>query len=142
MATATRAFPLEKVLDLLACPISYELIEDPVIDKCGHTFERATLEGWLATNPRCPLSNQELHAADLTTNFALRDVIAILKHHQSKLDALDDEEQEILNEGVNIIAAKRAEDVAVGIFDRVPADQRRPSLARRITDSVKRFYGC
>jgi hypothetical protein len=57
------------------CPISYELMEDPVILEDGHTYERKAIEAWLRRKQTSPLSNQFLRSPTLTPNFALRSAI-------------------------------------------------------------------
>lgn len=59
------------------CPISLELMEDPVILCTGHTFDRLNIEAWFAAGHRTnPCTGQTLARRALTTNFALRDAIA------------------------------------------------------------------
>ena len=38
------------------CPISLEIMRDPVICKDGHTYERAVILKWLETNSVSPLT--------------------------------------------------------------------------------------
>ena len=61
----------------LLCPISLELMLDPVIDANGHTFERMNIEICLENRPGIsPYTNAPYPKgkARLTTNFALLDV--------------------------------------------------------------------
>ena len=45
----------------LECPISMELLVDPVsVPCCGRTFSRAPLHTWIGGNPRCPMCNGDL----------------------------------------------------------------------------------
>jgi len=62
------------------CPISHELMKDPVIVvETGQTYERSRIEQWLKDNARDPLTNQQLHKRNLTPNIALRDTIEDFK---------------------------------------------------------------
>ena len=36
--------------EFLVCPITQEVMEDPVITSDGHTFERSAIEAWLGKN--------------------------------------------------------------------------------------------
>jgi hypothetical protein len=56
------------------CPISYELMEDPVL-LGGHSFERQALTAWLAQRPINPLTNEQVNPASVVSNFALREAI-------------------------------------------------------------------
>ena len=39
---------LEKTLDAFECPITHEIMHDPVIDKDGNSYERVAIEAWHA----------------------------------------------------------------------------------------------
>jgi hypothetical protein len=57
------------------CPITGELMEDPVVIKSGHTFERAAIEQWFATGRHtCPTTNATV-TADLVPSTQLRILI-------------------------------------------------------------------
>ena len=55
--------------DALCCPISMEIMRDPVICADGHTYERADIEAWLANNrsarrPRCAVNYDDSEPDD------------------------------------------------------------------------------
>ncbi len=49
-----------KVPDHFKCPITYEVMKDPVIASDGHTYERKAIEEWLQNHDRSPLTNEKL----------------------------------------------------------------------------------
>uniref|UniRef100_J3N0N5 U-box domain-containing protein n=1 Tax=Oryza brachyantha TaxID=4533 RepID=J3N0N5_ORYBR len=62
------------------CPISLELMRDPVVGPTGITYDRAGIEAWLlaagaGTTTTCPVTKGDLRADDLVPNHALRRVI-------------------------------------------------------------------
>lgn len=60
------------------CPISYEIMSDPVMIATGHTYDRACIEKWIASGHRsCPLSGQKLRHSELVPNIALRNIIQV-----------------------------------------------------------------
>ena len=60
------------------CPISMDLMSDPVMIATGHTYDRKCIETWLASGHRsCPLSGQRLRHLELTPNIALRSLIHV-----------------------------------------------------------------
>lgn len=61
------------------CPISNEVMTDPVVDPEGNTFERAAIERWLRTNPTSPITRRPLSSSDLAPNRSLRDAIEAWK---------------------------------------------------------------
>ncbi|TKY67344.1 U-box domain-containing protein 13 [Spatholobus suberectus] len=63
--------------DDFRCPISLELMKDPVIVSTGQTYERACIEKWLqAGHGTCPKTRQTLTSTVLTPNYVLRSLIA------------------------------------------------------------------
>ncbi|KAK4777709.1 hypothetical protein SAY87_017896 [Trapa incisa] len=58
------------------CPISLELMRDPVIVSTGQTYDRSSIEKWLEAGHRtCPKTQQTLNNTVLTPNFVLRSLI-------------------------------------------------------------------
>ncbi|CAN4119895.1 unnamed protein product [Withania somnifera] len=63
--------------DDFRCPISLELMRDPVIVSTGQTYERSCIEKWLeAGHSTCPKTQQALTSKSLTPNYVLRSLIA------------------------------------------------------------------
>ncbi|XP_009785565.1 U-box domain-containing protein 11 [Nicotiana tabacum] len=59
------------------CPISLELMRDPVIVATGQTYERSFIQRWIdGGNTRCPKTQQMLQDLTLTPNIALRSLIS------------------------------------------------------------------
>jgi Mg-chelatase subunit ChlD len=57
------------------CPISMDLMIDPVIAPDGHTYERSAITEWLFTNNTSPLTRIHMTVDELQTNFALKSAI-------------------------------------------------------------------
>ncbi|CAI9097591.1 OLC1v1034060C1 [Oldenlandia corymbosa var. corymbosa] len=59
------------------CPISLEIMKDPVTVSTGITYDRESIEKWLFSqkNTTCPVTKQELPDSELTPNITLRRVI-------------------------------------------------------------------
>lgn len=63
--------------DDFRCPISLELMKDPVIVATGQTYERSCIQKWLDTGNRtCPKTQQDLAHLILTPNYVLKSLIA------------------------------------------------------------------
>lgn len=59
------------------CPISLELMRDPVIVSTGQTYERSYIQRWIdGGNTTCPKTQQKLKNVTLTPNYVLRSLIA------------------------------------------------------------------
>ncbi|KAK6287288.1 hypothetical protein POUND7_013467 [Theobroma cacao] len=62
--------------DLFTCPISLDLFTDPVTLCTGQTYDRSSIEKWLAAgNLTCPVTMQKLHDLSLVPNHNLRHLI-------------------------------------------------------------------
>ena len=61
--------------DEFLCPISYEVMEDPVLLEDGHTYDRKSIESWLASHSTSPMTNTRLSSKALSPNYALRAAI-------------------------------------------------------------------
>eukprot|EP01083_Nonionella_stella_P006345 18419_1 len=58
------------------CPITYELMEDPVIvNVSGWTYERTAIQNWINTHGNDPNTRQQAAISDLIPNRTLRDLI-------------------------------------------------------------------
>lgn len=58
------------------CPISLELMRDPVTVSTGQTYDRASIESWVATgNTTCPVTRAPLTDFTLIPNHTLRRLI-------------------------------------------------------------------
>jgi hypothetical protein len=57
------------------CPITHELMQEPVIDPEGSSFEKLAIENWTRANGISPISGVVLTIESLRPNRALRDLI-------------------------------------------------------------------
>ncbi|KAL9241942.1 hypothetical protein vseg_015994 [Gypsophila vaccaria] len=58
------------------CPISLEIMRDPVIVATGQTYERSYIQRWIDSgNLTCPKTQQKLQNFTLTPNYVLRSLI-------------------------------------------------------------------
>ncbi|KAL2904720.1 U-box domain-containing protein 10 [Bienertia sinuspersici] len=58
------------------CPISLEIMRDPVIVSTGQTYERSYIQRWIDSgNMTCPKTQQKLQHFTLTPNYVLRSLI-------------------------------------------------------------------
>ncbi|KAH7865318.1 hypothetical protein Vadar_005051 [Vaccinium darrowii] len=65
------------VPDDFRCPISLELMKDPVIICTGQTYERACIKKWFeAGHGSCPKTQQKVFSTTFTPNYALSSIIA------------------------------------------------------------------
>lgn len=62
--------------EALQCPITLELMTDPVTVATGQTYDRASIKKWIKSGCRtCPVTGERLRSAELVPNVAVRGVI-------------------------------------------------------------------
>ncbi|OVA03741.1 Armadillo [Macleaya cordata] len=62
--------------DDFLCPISLEIMTDPVIISTGHTFDRVSIQKWFKSgNLICPKTGEKLSSTELVPNSVLRKLI-------------------------------------------------------------------
>jgi hypothetical protein len=87
------------------CPITQEVMEEPVEIASGQTFERSAIEKWLENgNQTCPTTKVELENTEIKVNLALKQSIQEWKERvtassiaatKPKLDSINSSESEI-----------------------------------------------
>jgi hypothetical protein len=65
----------DEALPAFCCPLTTEIMRDPVSCADGHTYERADIETWLQDHDTSPSTGKELPNTNLVPNFALRNAI-------------------------------------------------------------------
>uniref|UniRef100_A0ACD6AI11 Uncharacterized protein n=1 Tax=Avena sativa TaxID=4498 RepID=A0ACD6AI11_AVESA len=68
--------PSLMIPDDFLCPITLEIMTDPVIVASGQTYERRSIQRWLDSGERtCPKTRQPLAHQSLAPNYALKNLI-------------------------------------------------------------------
>jgi len=57
------------------CPITGDVMTDPVIDRDGITYERSAIEDWIRKSGKSPVTRSTIFITDLIPNRSLRDAI-------------------------------------------------------------------
>lgn len=66
---------MEQHLDAFLCPITQDVMLDPVITADGHCYERKSISNWFRSHNTSPLTNQKLANKTLIPNHALRNAV-------------------------------------------------------------------
>jgi hypothetical protein len=88
MSRNNRKLPQNCTPASFVCPLTTQLMEDPVMDLCAHNFERAAITEWLnsskqaITHECCPISRKPLTVEDLVPNHTLAERIDKWQWHQ------------------------------------------------------------
>lgn len=65
----------QDLAEAFTCPITSEIIKEPVTSKYGHLFEKAAIEEWIDKNHKCPMTQKPLERTDLFAQFAVKSAI-------------------------------------------------------------------
>ncbi|EMS66087.1 U-box domain-containing protein 44 [Triticum urartu] len=71
----------EAAFEAFMCPLTKQVMQDPVTIETGQTFEREAILKWFrecrdnGRRPTCPLTQRELRTTDINPSIALRNVI-------------------------------------------------------------------
>ena len=57
------------------CPITYDVMTNPVMATDGHSYEESAIRDWLKTHNTSPVTNKKLKSKRLTPNFTLKKTI-------------------------------------------------------------------
>ncbi|TVU03896.1 hypothetical protein EJB05_50544, partial [Eragrostis curvula] len=100
---------MEEPPQLFLCPISMELMKDPVTVSTGVTYDRRSIERWFFKYGKttCPATMQRLASFDLTPNHTLKRVISSWLDRASSSSSASD----------NKLARERLPSVLAGIED-------------------------
>ena len=74
-AGPSKASEAREVPDDFICPITAEIMTDPVSTSDGFTYERAAITEWLRTKDTSPKTGATLESTTLYPNHSLRSVI-------------------------------------------------------------------
>ena len=80
---------LPKIPNEYQCPITTDIMQDPVIAGDNHTYEREAIQEWLTRKNTSPITNKTLPHKSLTTNQTLKKLIATFNENESKYTPLE-----------------------------------------------------
>ena len=63
---------MQTIVESLTCPITAQIMTDPVSGNDGHTYERSAIMEWLSRNPISPQTRAPMTPQDLTPNVSIR----------------------------------------------------------------------
>ena len=82
-AGPSQASDAREVPDDFICPITAEIMTDPVCTSDGFTYERAAITEWLRTKDTSPKTGAKLESTMLFPNLSLRSVIRAFNETQT-----------------------------------------------------------
>ncbi|XP_073291558.1 U-box domain-containing protein 9-like [Primulina huaijiensis] len=117
------------------CPLSKELVRDPVIVATGQTYDRPFIQKWLKSGNRtCPITQQVLSHTILTPNHLIRDMIAQwCKDHGIKMpESVQYTNEEVLTEADRVHFIYLLEKMSSSASDQKEAAKELRLLTKRM----------
>ena len=62
----------DAIIESITCPITGDVMVDPVQGNDGHTYERSAIVEWLLRNPISPQTRQPMRESELKVNASIR----------------------------------------------------------------------
>lgn len=64
--------------DAFCCPITHDVLRDPVVACDGYSYERDAIKEWLQKHDTSPMTNEKMESKNLIPNLALRAAIPVM----------------------------------------------------------------
>lgn len=68
----------DQSFSIFLCPITHDVMMDPVVSADGYTYERAAIARWFETSRKSPVTGQILPHTDLVPNHSVRTLLKTL----------------------------------------------------------------
>lgn len=66
----------DDIIKLFTDVITFDVIEDACLTRCGHSFSRNTISNWLTSNTTCPICKAQIASSSLISDPSLKILIA------------------------------------------------------------------
>ena len=122
------------VPDDFYCPITGELMKEPVSEPDGHTYEKNAIEKWVMKNGTSPMTRKNINISDLKPNLTLKKSIESIKDklstEQLKINSkIVDTKMKEFNDKLDDITLKCSQkDGNIFIKVDVPEVEKRPPV--------------
>ncbi|KAE9593545.1 hypothetical protein Lal_00036342 [Lupinus albus] len=128
---------------LFRCPISSQLMSDPVILSTGQTYDRPFIQRWLNEGHRtCPQTQQVLTHTILTPNYLVRDMIAQwCKDHDIELPKLVRDTDEVVTNADKDQLNSLLHKLSLSLSDQKEAAKELRKLTKRMPSFRTLFSG-
>ncbi len=72
MESGVEAPEEDEMMQYFICPITREIMDDPVVTPSMQRYERAAIEDWIRRNGTCPLTKERLRIDQLKPDFLVK----------------------------------------------------------------------
>lgn len=130
--------------DHCVCPITHQLMNDPVMAADGHSYERDAIERWFSAHRTSPSTNLPLNRHEVIPNILASNVVRALENH-SLVGSINQNEEDAASAS-NVSSGNPQEEAPLGQWDfhsavlRRDRDAYRAMLARRELPHLNDLY--
>jgi len=123
------------------CPITQEIMQNPVIGPDGQTYERQSIEDWLRVHNTSPVTRAPMQANQLIPNFALKNAIQNMLNGKTipkaKIEPMEMPEKVIDNIDLNLQTMDESDDTGILHIQVVPPKdgKRKPTAIICLVDT-------
>ncbi|KAK9289424.1 hypothetical protein L1049_007579 [Liquidambar formosana] len=119
------------------CPITLDLMRDPVVVATGQTYDRSSINLWIESGHNtCPKTGQTLAHTDLIPNLALKNLIALWCREQKIPFETTGTKQKINGVMPNKTALEATKMTVTFLVDRLTVSQS-PDTANRVVHELR-----
>ena len=95
-----------EIPDTFVCPLTMDLMRDPLYSKYGHHFERNAILQWLAKENTCPITRQPLFPSMLIPDNSLQVKMKAWKIARGGAELFPEEDDEIFQPSVTFLSSE------------------------------------
>jgi len=116
------------------CPLTLEVMDDPVMNRAGHSYEQSAIVEWLrqSKDGTCPLTRKAIKISDFVSNRFLQKKIQVWRQEQGE-DLTDSETES----SVDDVADANKSTMFMSLYER----GRKHSIKTRKSKSSNRTAG-
>ena len=78
----------------LICPLTLEVMDDPVIALDGFTYEKTAIERWFKKRTTSPMTNEVISGITLISDHIIKSYIAIYREKEARTREIKEEEEQ------------------------------------------------
>jgi U-box domain len=105
----TKATCMSEIPETFICPLTLDIMVDPLMNRHGRSYERSAIVEWITTkNPTCPITRQPMKVTDLVPNNRLRKEILEWRRNQGDDTTVDTQHDDTTSVEEEVIRALTA----------------------------------
>lgn len=122
--------------NIIICPLSLDIMNDPVIDKEGNSYEKSYIDEWLKTHTTSPITKNYLDTTMLTPNRTLKNIIDEYKKNKTKI--LIDNINKTSENYINDLLKSHENEIKILKNDLIQKDDQIKNMHKTLSGGIKK----